>query len=147
MKNILIISSFICSLSAFGADANLGSVDSLLSVLPLGSYQGTNDSGEGCNVTVSEVNYPSKSVLVIASNAQNRVFKNVMDGSEFVFRAYKKEFIQSDRYYVDSTRTSYVDRVLRTVNADEGKLYVVVANEVTISRDLTIEAVECVVSL
>jgi len=125
----------------------MGSVDSLLSVLPLGTYKGVNDAGESCVVTVNEVNYPSKEVLVVASNFENRVFKNVMNGSEFVFRAYKKEFIQSDRYYVDSTRTAYVDRVLRTVNAGEGKLYVVVSNEVTISRDLAIEAVECIVDL
>ncbi len=125
----------------------MGSVDSLLSVLPLGTYQGSNDAGEACSVSVSESNYPSKSVVIVASNNQNRVFKTVMDGSEFAFRAYKKEFIQSDRYYVDSTRSSYVDRVVRTVSAGDGKLFVVVANEVTINRDLALEAVECVVNL
>jgi len=145
MKNLLFLTLLFCSFRALSTE--VGSVDSLLSVLPLGTHKGVNDAGESCLVTVNEVNYPSKEIMVVASNSRNRVFKKIMDGSEFVFRAYKKEFIQADRYYVDSTRTSYVDRVLRTVNAGEGKLYVVVANEVTISRDLAIEAVECVVDL
>lgn len=144
MKSAIAILSIVSSFSVFGMEP--GSVDALLSVLPLGTHSGVNDSGEKCSVMVSEVNFPSKALSISAINANNRVFKKIMDGSEYLFRAYKQEFIQSDRYYVDSTRSAYVDRVIRTVNAGSGKLYVVIANEVTVNRDLAIEAVDCVIN-
>ena len=144
MKSLFSIIALLCTLSVFGMEP--GSVDALLSVLPIGTHAGVNDSGEKCSVMVSEVNYPLKALSISALNANNRVFKQVMDGSEYLFRAHKQEFIQSDRYYVDSTRSAYVDRVIRTVNAGEGKLYVVIANEVTVNRDLAVEAVDCVIN-
>lgn len=142
MKTLITAALMIVSISSFGAE--LGSVDSFLSVLPVGNYQGHDDKGVECAVSVNEVNYPAKALLVTATNNKNKNFKVIKDGSEFVFRAYKQEFIQADRYYVDASRNSFVEKIVRTVNAGFNRLYVVVATETTINRDRAVEAVECV---
>lgn len=144
MKTLIAAALMIISISSFSAE--LGSVDSFLSVLPLGSYQGYDDKGVSCVVSVTEVNYPAKAILVMASNDKNQTTKVIQDGSEFVFRAYKQEFIQTDRYYVDASRNSYVEKIVRTVNAGDNRLYVVVALETTVNRERTVEAVECVIN-
>lgn len=145
MKTLIAVALIIVSFSTFSND--LGSVDSLLSVIPAGVYAGTDDKGAACNVSVSEVNFPAKALSVTLSNDKAKIFKIINDGSEFLFKAYKQEFIQTERQFVDATRTSYIDRILRTVNAGDKRLYVVVANEITINRDRTVEAIECVVDL
>lgn len=144
MKSLIASALMIMSISSFGAE--LGSVDSFLSVLPLGTYSGKNDQGVECSISVREVNYPDKTIVVVGSNAKSKVSKVIKDGSEFLFRAYKQEFIQTDRIYVDASRNSYVDKIVRTVNAGDNRLYVVVANETTVNRDRTVESVECVVN-
>jgi hypothetical protein len=144
MKKLITAALMMVSISSFGNE--LGSVDSFLSVLPLGNYSGRDDKGVMCSVLVSEVNFPAKALLITASSNQNTSFKVIKDGSEFAFRAYKQEFIQTDRYYIDASRNSYVEKIVRTVNAGKNRLYVVVARETTINREHTVEAVECVVS-
>lgn len=145
MKAFIAAALMTVSLSAFSND--LGSVDSFLSVLPVGTYTGTDDRGNSCEAAVSEVNFPAKAIAVTVSNNKNKIFKIINDGSEFLFRAYKQEFIQTERQYVDATRNAYVERIIRTVNAGDNRLYVVVANELTVNRERTVEAVECVVYL
>ncbi|MBC7430128.1 MAG: hypothetical protein H7336_16050 [Bacteriovorax sp.] len=145
MKALIAAVLMIVSVSTFSAE--MGSVDSLLSVLPVGSYQGQDDAGNACNVIVNDVNYPAKALSITVSNNKSTIFKIINDGSEFLFRAYKKEFIQTERQYVDSTRSSYVDRIIRTVIGGDNTLYVVVANELTVNRDRTVESVECVIKL
>ncbi len=144
MKSFITAALLLGSLSTFAAE---GAVDSFLSVLSYGVHTGVDDNGKACKVTVTEANFPSKSLAVLAENSELKVFKVINDESEFLFRAYKKEYIQTDRYYVDSTRNSFVDRVVRTVIAGERSLYVVVANEITVNRDRKVEMVECVVNL
>lgn len=145
MKSLIAMALLVASFSTFAGES--GSVDSFLSVLPLGKHQGSDDRGQSCSVTVTEANFPAKDISVTVENNKSRIFKIINDGSEFLFRAYKKEFIQTDRYYVDSTRNSYVDRIIRTVIAGENSLYVVVANETTVNRERVVEMVECVVEL
>ncbi len=142
MKALIAVALMTVSFSTFSND--LGSVDSFLSVLPVGTYTGADDRGNACEVAVSEVNFPAKAISVTVANNKNRIFKIINDGSEFLFRAYKQEFIQTDRQYVDATRNSYIERIVRTVNAGDNRLYVVVANELTVNRERTVEAVECV---
>jgi hypothetical protein len=144
MKTLITAALMMISISSFGNE--LGSVDSFLSVLPVGDYSGHDDEGTKCSILVSEVNFPAKALLITASNNQNTSFKVIKDGSEFFFRAYKQEFIQTDRYYIDASRNSYVEKIVRTVNAGKNRLYVVVARETTINRERTVEAVECVVN-
>lgn len=144
MKSLILTALLLVSSSTF---AGVGAVDTFLSVLPLGTYSGTDDNGAACTVTISEANFPAKAISVQAQNAELKIFKTINEGSEFFFKAYKKEFIQSDRYYVDATRNSYVDRIVRTTLAGENQIYVVVANEITVNRDRKVEMVECVVNL
>lgn len=145
MKSLIATALLIASFSTFAGEAS--SVDSLLSVLPLGKHEGIDDRAQACSVSVTEANFPAKAISVTVENNKTKIFKTITDGSEFLFRAYKKEFIQTDRYYVDSTRSSYVDRIIRTVIAGDNSLYVVVANETTVNRERVVEMIECVVNL
>lgn len=144
MKAFIAAALMMVSFSTFSND--MSSVDSLLSVLPEGTYTGSDDKGNTCEVAVAEVNYPAKTISVTVSNKKEKIFKVITDGTEFLFRAYKQEFIQVERQYVDATRNSFIERIIRTVNAGDNRLYVVVANELTVNRDRTVEAVECVVA-
>jgi hypothetical protein len=145
MKSFIAIALLMTTFSAFGN--NLNAVDSFLSVLPLGNYTGATDSGEFCSITVNEVNYPEKKIAVTVANSSTRVFKLIADRSDFFFKAYKSEFIQTERFYVNADRNSYVDRVIRTVSAGANRLYVVVAHESTVNREVSVESAECVINL
>lgn len=145
MKTIFALMITALSFSSFGLE--MGAVDSLLSVLPLGEYSGANDLGEACSVLVKEVNYPEKSISVTVSNKQTNIFRIVNDGEEFRFRAYKQEFIQTKRQYIDASRNSYQDKIIRTVGANDNKLYVVVANDLMVNGTYSSEAMECVIGL
>ena len=144
MKSLVAAALMISALSAFGSE--MGSVDSFLSVLPIGSYYGKDDQGVSCSISVNESNFPEKSITVSASNNNNSIFKKIVDGSEFRLRAYKIEFIQTERSYVDASRGSYIDRIVRTTSAGDNRLYVVVGNVVTDNRDVRSESVECVIN-
>ena len=145
MKSLIAAALMMVSFSTFSTETS--SVDTLLSVLPLGTHKGMDDLKTECTVSVNEVNFPAKVISVTIENENGKIFKIVNDGSEFVFRGYKKEFIQTDRQYVDASRNSYVERVIRTVSAGADRLFVVVANELTIDRELSVESIECVVNL
>lgn len=145
MKTLIAAALMMVSVSTFANERS--SVDSFLSVLPVGQYAGKDDQGVECSVAVNEVNFPAKAILVTGENAKNKVTKVVKEGSEFFFRAYKKEFIQTDRYYVDASRNAYFEKIVRTLNAGENLLYVVTAIETNINGNRSTEKVECVVSL
>lgn len=145
MKSVIAAALMILSFSTY---ANvMGSVDSLLSVLPLGTHKGVDDQGVACSVNVHEVNFPAKALSVSVVKKNAKLFKLINDGSEFYFVAYKNEFSQTDRYYVDDTRTSYVERVVRTVIAGDKQQYVVISNEIVVNRDRSVEEIDCVVNL
>lgn len=143
MKNLIATALMMTSLSAFAAE--MGAVDSFLSILPVGNYFGSNDKDGRCIVSVNEVNFPDKAIAVSISNIDNKVFKVISDGSIFSFRANKNEFIQSERYDIDSSRNAYIDKIVKTVKAGDDRLYVIVANELTNNRTHTVEAIECVI--
>lgn len=145
MKSLIAAVLMMVSVSTFANERS--SVDSFLSVLPVGQYEGKDDRGALCSVAVTEVNFPEKAILITGENAKNKVTKMVKEGSEFFFKAFKKEFIQTDRYYVDASRNAYFEKIVRTVNAGENLLYTVVAIETNISGNRSTEKVECVVNL
>lgn len=145
MKSVLAIALMMASFSTFAAE--LGSVDSLVSVLPQGTFNGKDDLGVACTVSVYEVNFPAKAVAVQVNKGNAKIMKVINDGSDFRFVAHKNEFVQTDRYYVDDTRTSYVERIVRTVKAGDKQQYVVVSNEIVVNRDRSVEAIDCVVNL
>lgn len=149
MKKKFIIAAFLLSFSIFasedGSDRIIGPVDNFLSILPLGTHNGVDEIGSQCSVIVEEVNYPEKVISVSVLNGNHRIFKTIKEDSEFFIRLGSKEFIQSDRFFVDDTRSSYVDRIVRTALADDNKLFVIVANEVTINRERFVDALSCLV--
>ena len=145
MKAFIAVAFLIVSVSTFAAGA--GTVDTFLSVLHQGTYEGKDDAGNECKVVVRDVNYPARTLAVVVSNNKSTIFKIINDGSGYLYRDYKKEFIQTELQYVDSTRTSYVERIIRTVIAGDNTLYVIVANELTVNRERTVESVECVIDL
>jgi hypothetical protein len=145
MKVLIAVALMIVSVSAFSA--GMGAVDSLTSVLPVGSYQGKDDAGNSCRVVVNDVNFPAKTLTVTVSNDKLTIFKIINDGSEFLFRAYKKEFIQTERQYIDVSNNSFIDRIIRTTMVGDNTLYVVVSNELTENTQRTVKSVECVVNL
>ena len=122
------------------------SVDSFLSILPIGQYFGTDDHGAECSVKVSEVNYPDKAILITGTNLNNKVSKMVEEGSVFLLKAYKKEFIQTNRYYLDNSKNTYYEKIVRTINAGENLLYVVTALETNLNGRLKIDKIECIVT-
>lgn len=145
MKNLLAVVLMMVTVSSFANER--GSVESFLSVLPIGEYFGKDDSGVECSMTVSEVNFPEKAIIITGKNSLNKVTKVIKEGTEFSFKEYKKEFIQTDRYFVDSARDSYIEKIVRTVNAGDALLYVVVAFEKNVNGNYSSEKVECVVNV
>lgn len=145
MKVLIAAALMILSVPTFSAETS--SVDSFLSVLPFGTYQGNDGFGSACHVTVSALNDAGKALSVSVSNSKSTQFKVINDGSEFYFKNYRKEFIQTDRQFTDSTKTSYVDKTIRTMIAGENTLYVIVATEVTQNTELPVKSVECVIKL
>jgi hypothetical protein len=150
MKKFIVAASLLLSFSVLAneekSNPSISSVDSFISVLPLGTHLGVNELGARCSVVVSEVNFPEKAINVSVLKGNHKIFKTINEGSEFFFRSGRREFIQSERFYVDDTRTSYVDRIVRTVLAGDNKLFVVVANEITVNRERFVEALECIVN-
>ncbi len=144
MKTIFIAVLIIISASVSAVE--IGPVDSFLSVLPLGLYKGFDESGNQCSITVNEVNYPEKAILITGINLKNKVSKMIERDSVFLLKAYKKEFIQANRYYLDSSKNSYYEKIVRTLNAGENLLYIVTAVETNLNGKLKIDKIECKVT-
>lgn len=143
-----ILLALVLSLGAFSAfSIEPTAPEKLTSYLPLGVHSGQNDLGEGCHVFVSEVNYPKKDIQVTAINDGLSLSKLIEEGSEFGYKDYKKEFVQTDRNLIGTDMHSYVERVIRTTTVKAKKLYVVVGYDVVINRDRDSKYVECVVNL
>ena len=139
MKSLIAIAFSLLTLTASAQD--LGAVDSLLSVLPLGVHQ-----GENCSVTVKEVEFPVRSAYVYVKNNDTTIFKIVKDGSEFSLKPHRRIFLQIESVTIDDTRSSEIERTIRTNNSDKG-LYVVVEEAVTVNRDRRSEVAGCDLSL
>ena len=142
----MIIAVLICITATVSAFEK-GPVDSFLSVLPLGQYKGFDESGNECSIIVKEVNYPDKAILITGTNLKNKVSKMVEEGSVFLLKAYKKEFIQTNRYYLDNSKNTYYEKIVRTINAGENLLYVVTALETNLNGRMKIEKIECIVKI
>lgn len=143
MRKIFFTVLMIFSASSFAAEK--GSVDSFLSVLPLGQYRGFDESGDQCSIIVSEVNFPDKAILITGISYNNKVTKMIDEGSDYFLKSYNKEFIQTIRYYVDTHKNDYYEKIVRTQKAGDNLLYVVTAVETNVLKKLIIEKVECIV--
>jgi hypothetical protein len=154
MKLILALTFTVVSFSSFAA----GTVDKLTSILSIGTHNGTNDQGD-CTIKVQQVNYPTKSVTVTATDNVQETFKLVEDDSTYqscsrnrsggMNCGREKYFLQSDVYYIDDQQSAYIEKVLRTSlsGTDEGKLNVIVSDFTSIGGYVTEEKVECNINL
>ncbi len=140
MKFLMAIAISLCSLTAGASEGN--AVDSLLSVLPIGTH-----SGDKCTVTVNMADYPVRSAYVLVKSGEMNIFKIVSEGSEFFFEDTKKEFIQTEFVTLDDTRSSSVERIIRTVMTDDERVYVVVEESITVNRERRSDIVECIVKI
>ena len=145
MKTILIAALMLISASVYAVEK--GPIDYFLSVLPLGQYIGFDESGNQCSVEVNEVNYPEKTILITGINLKNKVSKMIEKDSAFLLRAFRKEFIQTNRYYLANSKNSYYEKTVRTINAGEKLLYIVTALETNLNGKLQIDKVECKVTI
>lgn len=145
MKILLALAMSLAALNSFASDSS--AVDKLTSYLPVGSYSGATDQGSACQVNVSEVNYPKKDIRVRVIEGNNDLSKIIANGSVFRYRDYKKEFIQSDHTVIGSDDVNYVERIIRTVNAGDNKLYVVVSYSTMLNTNAETQVAECVINL
>jgi hypothetical protein len=126
----------------------LGAVDDLTSFLKIEMHSGLNSEGQ-CLVLVEPGNTSGKrSIKVTVSDNRSTNSKIIIDGSDYRIFSDRHEFIQSDRIFTNHDRTNYNENILRTIDADSKKLYVVVANETVRNTETTyLSATECVIDL
>lgn len=145
MKILLAVAICLTTVCSFAASTN--AVDKLTTYLPVGSYSGKTDQGRACSVSVNEVNYPDKDIQVRITEGKKDLTKLIAAGSEFSYKDYKKEFIQTERTLINDDDTTYVERIIRTVNAGDNKLYVVVSFNTVINTESDEQVAECVINL
>lgn len=144
-----VLLAFVLSLSAINVmafEGKLEATDKLTSYLPVGLYAGKNDQGESCSVFVNEVNFPKRDIQVSVIVGSLNLTKLIEEGSEFGFKDYKKEFVQTERSLVGADVYNYVERILRTTAVSKNKLYVVVSYSLVINRDIDTQVAECVIN-
>jgi len=141
MKNLLVITLTLCAFAAFGEERP-NRVNQILSILPEGIHYGLN-----CSAKVTVAEYPVRSAFINLSKDNHSIFKIVTEDSDATFREYKKEFIQIEFATIDDTRSSMLERTIRTVMVDNSKIYVVVEEAITVNRDRRSDAIECVVEI
>lgn len=127
-------------------DAKVEATNKLTTYLPVGFYIGKNDQGESCSVLVREVNFPKKDIQVTVYINSLTLTKLIEEDSEFAYKDYKKEFVQTERSLVGIDVYNYVERILRTVSVSSRKLYVVVSYSLVINRASNTQVAECVVN-
>jgi len=145
MKRLLALVLSFISLSTFAAGS--GAVEKFITFLPLGTYDGATDKNEKCHVVVEEVNFPKKDIQVTISNTNREIKKLIEENSQFGFKDYKREFVQTERKFLGDDEYNYVERIVRTVSAGDKKQYVVVSYSVAVNTKTNTEIAECVVDL
>jgi hypothetical protein len=143
MKSLIAAALMVMSFSTFSTEAS--SVESLLSILPLGNHSGINAKNEKCVVSVSETNYPTKTLVVEIISPTKKIFKVINEGSFFKFNGELKEYVQQTRHYVDETRSSFVERSISTMGIGNLLVDVEIIHEVVISRERSIQAGFCTI--
>jgi hypothetical protein len=143
-----ILLAFLVSFSSFNTFArDLSAVDKFTTYLPIGNYTGMNDYKQACEVSVSEINFPDKNLLVKITVANKVLTKVIEDHSIFKYRDNKREFIQTDTKSFGADGVNYVERIIRTVRAENNKQYVTVSYSVVTNRSSENESLYCVVDL
>jgi hypothetical protein len=145
MKSIIAAVLMVISYSIHSTEAS--SVETLLSVLPLGNHSGINAKNEKCLVSVSETNYPTKTLVVEIISPTKKIFKVINEGSFFKFNSERKEYVQQTRHYVDETRSSFVERTISIMGVGNIMVDVEIIHEVVISRERSIQAGFCTVKI
>lgn len=146
MKILLALVLSLAALSAMAFESKPTATEKFRTYLPVGYYFGQDDQGLDCRVSVSEVNFPKKDILVRVVSGKLDLAKLVEEDSEFYFRDYKKEFIQTERNQIGADASYYVERIVRTTIASDNRRYVVVAYTVVLNRGRENQVAECVVN-
>ncbi|MBP9680717.1 MAG: hypothetical protein KBD76_04890 [Bacteriovorax sp.] len=142
-----ILLAFLVSLTSFNILANdeILAVDKFTTYLPIGAYVGTNDEGEACEVSVSEINFPQRDILVKISALDKTLTKLIEEKSIFKFRDYKREFIQTDTKKFGADSVNYVERIVRTVRAENDKQYIAVSYSIVTNTTSETDVLDCIV--
>lgn len=144
MKILLAFLVSLTSINIFAHDEILA-VDKFTSYLPIGVYVGTNDKKEACEVSVSEINFPQRDILVKVSVLDKTLTKLIEEKSIFKFRDYKREFIQTDTKKFGADSVNYVERIVRTVRAENDKQYIVVSYSIVTNTTSETDVLDCIV--
>ncbi|RPJ75633.1 MAG: hypothetical protein EHM20_08625 [Alphaproteobacteria bacterium] len=145
MKILLAFVLSLLAINVWAYEGKLEATQKLTSYLPVGFYAGENDHGESCSVLVNEVNFPKKDIQVSVIVDSLNLTKLIEEDSEFGFKDYKKEFVQTERSLVGVDVYNYIERILRTVQVGKDKLYVVVSYSTVINRSSNTRVAECVI--
>lgn len=143
MKVVLIFLVSMVSLNLWAVDTL--AVDKFTTYLPIGLYVGVNDLGNACEVSVSEINFPKRDILVKITALGQGLAKVIEENSIFKFRDYKREFIQTDIEKFGADSTNYIERIVRTVRAESNKQYVAVSYSVVVNTSSETAAIDCVI--
>ena len=143
MKALLSLVILISVNSAFAGDA----FDTLTSVVALGDHLGSNQNG-ACVVSLKQVAFPKKEILVSVSDSISSNYKMIYEGSEFSYNARYKEFSQIDRQITgDLNGASYFEKEVRTLNISDSKLYVSVRFDDVTQGTIDPYLTECIIDL
>jgi hypothetical protein len=145
MKILLALAMTLAAFNSFASGSS--AADKLTSYLPIGNYTGSTDQGTACSVSVSQVNYPKKDIQVRVIEGNIDLTKLIVDGSEFGYKDYKREFIQTDHTVIGNDDVNYVERIIRTVNAGDNKQYVVVSFSAVFNTNADTQVAECIINL
>jgi len=145
MKILLAILLTVGTITSNAFSSELTASEKLTSYLPVGEYSGQTDSNQPCLVSVSEVNYPKKDIQVRVVEGETDLTKLVEENSEYSYKDFKKEFLQTDRSLIGIEESNYVERIIRTVAAQDNKLYVVVSYSLIINRERETQTAECII--
>ena len=142
MKSIILLVAMAMSSSAFSVEAN--SVDTFLSILPLGVHTGKNFNSNNCSVNIVETDFPSHSIAVEITTPRKKLFKLIKEGCLYSFSEADGYYSQATRHYVDETRSAYVDRMVSLRKKADQSVEVIIVNENIIGRDHLIESANCI---
>jgi hypothetical protein len=145
MKNLILCALTFASVSAFAQD--MSAVAKFTKFIPIGKYSGTSDLGLSCTVSVNLANYPYQDILVSVTEGNSVNTKLIAVNSEFGYKDYKREFVQTEQTALGNDDSNYVERIIRTVLADNNKQYIVISYSTVINNETVTESSNCLIDL
>ena len=119
-------------------------VRTFLSIVSKGQHEGVDEEGKKCVVEV-QVGYQDKMIIVSTLSETKYVAKVLNSNSGFAYKAGKKEFIHTEKTVVDPNNNTSIQKTIRTALTDDGKIYVVVAYDLTQNTENMHYAQECII--